>query len=56
VTATGYGANRITDALRRAGLELTFDPPGVGINPDVYKPDQKPPILKRWEKYRKSKH
>lgn len=56
VTAAGYGANRITDALRRAGLELTFDPPGVGINPDVYKPDQKPPIYERWQKYRKSKH
>jgi len=54
-TATGYGANRITDALRRAGLLLTFDPPGVGINPDLYEPNKKPPIYERWEKYRKSK-
>src|SRR5262245_20539198 len=54
-TATGYGANRITDALRRAGLLPTFDPPAVGINPDLYKPDKKPPLYERWEKYRKPK-
>ena len=50
-----YGPERITEALRRAGLELTFDPPAVGINPDLYKPDRKPPIYERWEKHRKAK-
>jgi transcriptional regulator with XRE-family HTH domain len=55
VTATGHGANRITDALRRAGLELTFDPPAVAVNPGLYQPHKKPPIYKRWEKYRKPK-
>src|SRR5262245_2229344 len=54
-SATGYGPERITDALRRAGLELTFDPPGVGINPDSYEPNKKPPIYERWEKHRKPK-
>jgi uncharacterized protein RhaS with RHS repeats len=57
-TANGYGANRITDALRRAGLLLTFDPPGVSVNPYLYDPAKKPPIYTRWEKHSKpdSKH
>jgi len=54
-SATGYGPERITDALRRAGLELRYDPPAVSINPDLYKPDKKPPIYERWEKCRKPK-
>src|SRR5262245_15101069 len=54
-SATTYGPERITDALRRAGLVLRYDPPAVGINPDLYKPDKKPPLYERWEKYRKPK-
>jgi len=27
----------------------------VGINPDLYEPNKKPPIYERWEKYRKPK-
>jgi transcriptional regulator with XRE-family HTH domain len=54
-TATGYGANRITAALREAGLELTFEPPGVSVNPSLYNPNKRPPILERWERWRKPK-
>lgn len=51
VSATGYGAERITRALHKAGLELWHDPPGVRVNPAVYNPDKKPPIFERWERH-----
>jgi transcriptional regulator with XRE-family HTH domain len=52
-SATGYGAERITEALRQAGLMLQFDPPGVEINTYVYDPVKRPPIYTRWDKWRK---
>ena len=48
-TANGYGVERITIAFHKAGLTLCSSPPGVAINPDIYKP-RKPPTMKRWEK------
>lgn len=49
--AYGYSSERITRALHKAGLELWHDPPGVRVNPDVYRPDATPPIYERWEKH-----
>ena len=53
VSATGYGCERITQALRNAGLMLRYDPPGVEVNPDLYNPRKRPPIYERWDKWRK---
>jgi transcriptional regulator with XRE-family HTH domain len=53
ITATGYGCDRITQALRDAGVMLQSSPPGVIINPNVYKADERPPIYRRWERHRR---
>ena len=53
-SARGKGPRRIAEALRRAGVVLTFDLVGVAINADRYPDDLKPPIYTRWEKYWKS--
>src|SRR5262245_53794463 len=53
VSATGYGCERITIALHKAGLMLRSDPPGVEVNPDVYIDRKRPPIFERWDKWRK---
>jgi transcriptional regulator with XRE-family HTH domain len=53
-SATGYGCERITQALRDAGLMLSYDPPGVEVNPDLYNPRKRPPIYERWDKWRKN--
>ena len=50
-SARGYGPKRIAQALRKAGVVLTFDPPGVEIDPNLYETDIKPPIYQRWEKH-----
>ena len=52
VSATSYGPELITEALRRAGLMLQYDPPGVEVNPNLYNNRQRPPIYERWDKWR----
>ena len=52
-SATSYGPERITEALRRAGLCLQYDPPDVEVNPHLYNPIKRPPILERWQKWTK---
>ena len=48
-----YGPERITQALRKAGLELQFDPPAVGVNPYLFNRAKRPPIYERWQRWRK---
>jgi transcriptional regulator with XRE-family HTH domain len=52
--AVGYGPERITQALRKAGLELQFDPPAVGVNPHLFNRAMRPPIYERWQRWRKT--
>ena len=54
ISARGHGPKRIAQALRKAGVVLKFDPPGVEIDPNIYPDDIKPPIYQRWEKHWKS--
>jgi len=32
---------------------LSYHPPGVQVNPDLYNPRKRPPIYERWDKWRK---
>ena len=48
---TGYSAQRIILAVHKAGVQVMNDPPGVCINPYLWDPEKRPPILKRWEQY-----
>ena len=51
LTQTGYAAERITIALHKAGVVVMNEPMGVCINPYVWDTEQRPPILRRWERY-----
>jgi hypothetical protein len=59
VPQTGYGAEKIAIALHKAGVVTTMvqtrEGPawGICINPCLWNPNKKPPILQRWEKHLK---